>query len=95
MRQLITRIDEELHGRLKARARAEGRSVNGVVTDLLKSGLAADHERERVFARLEAAGRRYIPTQPEPVPSLDEVLAITKRYGAPVIAALEDVRGGS
>jgi plasmid stability protein len=90
---MITRIDEQLHRRLKARARAQGRSVNSLVTDLLKDGLAADNERDRVFGQLDAEGLRYIPAQPERAPSLDQVLATVRPYGASVIAALEELRG--
>lgn len=36
MRQLITRLDDDLHARLKARAQAEGRSVNALVVEALE-----------------------------------------------------------
>lgn len=40
MRQLITRLDEELLAKLKRRGAAEGRSVNALVNDILASQVA-------------------------------------------------------
>jgi plasmid stability protein len=40
MRQLITRVDDELHAALKTRAVEEGRSVNSVVVEALTEAVA-------------------------------------------------------
>jgi len=59
MRQLVTRLDDDVHERLKARAAAEGRSVNSLVAELvgrlvaLPDGAGA---KERLRRRAEAAG---------------------------------------
>lgn len=37
MRQLITRIDDELHARLKRRAAADGRSLNSLAAEALEA----------------------------------------------------------
>lgn len=76
MRQVITRMDERLHRRLKERAAVEGRSMNAVVTELLEKGLSADDERARFRARVKAMGLLYEPPAPRgPVPSHEELLA--------------------
>ncbi|MGH2769249.1 MAG: FitA-like ribbon-helix-helix domain-containing protein, partial [Actinomycetota bacterium] len=51
MRQLITRVDEDLHRRLKERAAVERRSVNALVTELLTRALSGTDEPARVRAR--------------------------------------------
>lgn len=80
MRQLITRIGEHLHRRLKERAAVEGRSMNAVVTDLLEKGLGASDSRAQWRARLKQMGLLYEPPAPRgPVPSHDEILARTPR----------------
>lgn len=88
MRQLIARIDDELHRRLKARARAEGRSLNALVTDALRAALAPDDDRQAVMARMEAAGWRVTPPLPAHVPSDDEIEAATRGAGSAVSDAL-------
>jgi plasmid stability protein len=90
VRQLITRIDDDLHARLKARAAEERRSLNSVVTELLEQGLAADDPRARLRARLKAEGRLVEPPPPKgPVPSRDEVIASTRGAWRAVSEALE------
>jgi hypothetical protein len=49
MRQLITRIDDRLHARLRRRAESEGRSMNSIVTEAIESAVA---EREDPNAHL-------------------------------------------
>jgi antitoxin FitA len=88
MRQLITRIDDELHERLRARAAAEGRSVNSLVKELLDVALSAVDERARVAARVEAAGLRIVPRPERPPPSRDAAIAATRGAGRVASAAL-------
>src|SRR5579884_3129290 len=40
VRQLITRLDDDLHARLRERAAAEGRSVNALVVEILAAAVA-------------------------------------------------------
>jgi len=89
VRQLITRIDDLLHARLKERARAEGRSVNALVTELLEAGVGVDDRRRAFRERLRAEGRLVEPPRPENVLTLDEVLALSKGSGTAVSEALE------
>jgi len=47
-RQLISRIDDALHARLKARAAADGRSMNGVVVEALEVAVGGKDERAEI-----------------------------------------------
>lgn len=91
MKQLITRIDVRLHGRLKARAQAEGRSVNALVTELLEDAAPELSAREQVRARMLAAGALVVPPPPEgDVPTMEEVLELTRGdAGRAILEALE------
>lgn len=95
MRQLITRIDDDLHARLKARAAAEGRSMNALVQDLLAHELPPESPREWVRRRAEAAGIRIVvPPLPEgPVPTRDEAIAMTRGAGRAGSEGLDWARG--
>lgn len=72
MRQLIARIDPDLHARLKRRAADEGRSVNALVTELLRGATADEDARSRLRRQLERAGRLVVPPPPQRVPTDDE-----------------------
>jgi plasmid stability protein len=90
MRQLITRIDDDLHERLKARAASEGRSVNALVVEVL-SAAAEQNEREALRARLSRRGRLVVPPQPA---ATDRAAALeaTRGAGSAVSEALEAER---
>ena len=88
MRQLITRIDDQLHERLRARAAAEGRSVNSLVKELLDIALSGGDERARVAARIQAAGLQIVPRPERPPPSRDVAIAATRGAGQVATAAL-------
>ena len=92
MKQLITRVDEELHERLKARASAEGRSVNALVTDLLRAGLAEGDDRARIRARIDAAGLSVVHRPWRPAPSQEAAIRSTRGAGSAVSEALETER---
>jgi len=93
MRQLIARIDDRLHARLKARAQAEGRSMNALVTDVLETAAPELSAREQLRERLRAAGMLVEPPPPEGyVPTLDEVRAMTRGHGRAIIEAFEAER---
>lgn len=87
MRQLIARIDDGLHRRLKLRAGAEGRSVNAVVTELLQAGLAADRG-DPVAERIRRAGIRVIPLVEGRPPSRDAAIRATGGAGRTASEAL-------
>lgn len=81
VRQLIARIDDELHERLKARAAAERRSLNSLVQELLVQGLPGADERGRVRARAEASGLRVVPRPARRPPSREAAIAATRGAG--------------
>lgn len=87
MRQLIARIDDDLHGRLKARARSEGRSLNALVAEVLAA--AAGDDRQSVRASLERRGRLVVPPQPRRAPSRAAALRATRGAGTSASASLE------
>lgn len=93
MRQLITRIDDHLHARLKRRARDEGRSVNGLVTEILEDAVPNETPRERLRRRLKAEGRLVELEIPENAPSFEEVREMLRgEAGKAVLEALEEDR---
>lgn len=92
MRQLIARIDDDLHGRLKRRAAVEGRSVNAMVSDILRRAVVTHDERELVRARMRALGRlAYVP-RPRRVPSRRAMSRMTRGIGSSVSEALAEER---
>jgi antitoxin FitA len=92
MRQLIARITDDLHRRLKARAAAEGRSLNALVTEALSSAVDNDDQRSRLRARLEAHSLRVVPPAPRHVPSRDRAIAVTRGAGDAASRALTEER---
>ncbi len=94
MRQLIARIDDALHARLKARARDEGRSMNALVTELLEAGVADARPAARLKARLRAKGLLVEPPPPERVPTKEEALEAGRGWGSAVSDALAADRAG-
>ncbi len=92
MRQLIARVDDELHARLKARAAAEQRSLNSLVNEALRAALEPGGERARLRERLRRAGKLVVPPQPENPPTLDEAIESGRGAGTAVSEALEEDR---
>jgi plasmid stability protein len=88
VRQLIARIEDELHERLKARAAAERRSLNSLVRELLVQGLPAGDGRQRVRMRAEAAGLRVVPRLDRQPPSRKAAIAATRGAGRVASEAL-------
>lgn len=94
MKQLIARIDDRLHARLKERARIEGRSMNALVVEALEEAAPELSPREQLRARLRAAGRLVEPPRPtRPVLSREEAIALTRGLGTAASEALERDRG--
>ena len=94
MRQVITRVEDELHARLKEAAAARGMSVNAFVVDALAMAVGDATKRDVVRRRAEATGRRVVPPAPEETPSWDEVEAAGAEAGTAVSEALADERAG-
>jgi plasmid stability protein len=93
VRQLITRIDDSLHARLKAKAEAEGRSMNDIVTEALKGIVDHTETPDERHARLLAAGK-LIAFEPESEPpGHDELEERSRGWGTAVSEALEWSRG--
>lgn len=93
MRQLLTRIDDGLHRRLKDRARDERRSVNSLVSEILEQAVPDETPQERLRRRLRAEGRLVEIPVPENPPSREEVLELLRGdAGRAVLEALEEDR---
>lgn len=92
MRQLITRIDDDLHRRLRDRARAEERSVAALVREVLESAVEHD-DPGRLVGRLARSGLVVRPDAPSRVPTRDDVLRRTRGAGTAVSDALAAERG--
>lgn len=93
MKQLITRIDDELHARLKARAEAEGRSMNDLVTEALRGVVAKTETRAEWKRRLIAEGK-LITFEPEgEAPGHDKLEELSRGWGTAVSEALDWTRG--
>lgn len=88
MRQLVTRINDQLHQQLKDRAARERRSVNTLVTEFLAKALASQDERSRLALRLSAEDRRVLPPVPRRVPSRDAAISSTRGAGTVASDAL-------
>jgi hypothetical protein len=93
MRQLITRVDDALLEKVKARARAEGLSVNAFVNRLLAEAADQDDRRRRIERRLDEMGLRVHVERPRNAPSQAEIDAIGRALGTSVSEALEWSRG--
>ena len=88
MRQLITRIDDDLHRRVKERARLSGTSVNAFVTSLLREATGGDDAKAALRERLRASGRLIVPESAGQPPGRDAVIAELRGAADVVLAAL-------
>ncbi len=93
MRQIIARIDDRLHARLKRVARREGRSMNSLMIESLERTV---EERDRPEsprewkARMIAEGRVVVPPQPEgPVLDREALYEMSRGWGPIVSEQLE------
>ncbi len=95
MRQLITRLDDDLHSRLKVAAQAAGTSVNALVVEVLQRAVDAPvDQRAALRQRAHDAGRLFVPPVPARVLPRDEVIASTRGAGTAVSEALAADREG-
>ena len=93
MRQLITRINDDLHRRLKERARDQGRSVNSLVTAILEEAVPDESPREQLRRRLKERGMLVELNAPEPTLTGEEVREMLRGdAGRVVLEALEEDR---
>lgn len=91
MRQLITRIDDELHRRLRDRARAEDRSVAALVREVLERAVGRDDDTS-MRGRPARSALVVRPDAPSPTPTSEDVLRQTRGAGTAVRAALASDR---
>jgi len=93
MRQLITRIDDDLHRRLKERAHDQRRSVNALVTQILEEAVPGETPRERLRRRLKERGMLVELDVPEPTLTRAEVREMLRgEAGKAFLEALEEGR---
>lgn len=96
MRQMITRLDDDLHEALKHKAKAEGKSLNAFVVDVLEGTVEREISGEQVLERLRAAGWLSDAPPPDgPTPTWEEVWEITRGSGSAVSDALQEMRDES
>lgn len=88
MKQMLTRLDDRLHDRLKAQAAAEGRSMNDLVTAILNAAVEDAHTRSAVRARARAAGMLVVPDKPRSAPTYAELVAASEGAGTAASEAL-------
>jgi plasmid stability protein len=94
MKQLITRIDEDLHARLKRRAASEGRSVNAFVTDALEAAVTPEDLGAEMRRRAAARGIKFAEHDAPPPDAARRaaVIARTRGLGPMVDELLEEDR---
>ena len=89
---MITRLDDDLHARLKERAAAENRSVNDLVVESLRAMLDVKVTRAAFRERVRAAGKLVTPPRPTESTSREAVIASTRGWGTSASEALEEER---
>lgn len=93
VKQLIARLDDDLHRRLKETAESEGRSLNDLVAEALAARVGEQVTRDSVRERARATGRLLELDPPREAPSLDELEELTRGSGTAVSDALDVDRG--
>ena len=89
MSQMVTRLDDELHARIKQQAALEGRSVNEFVISALIQVLSSSDRRRAFRERARAMGTLVEPDPPARVPTWEEIDALSEELGTGVSEALE------
>jgi plasmid stability protein len=92
VRQLIARIDDELHRRLKQRASEQDRSLNDLVTSILEAAVDDDGNGALLRQRIDRSGLRVLPPAPAHARPRDEVIQHQQGSGRAVSEALEAER---
>jgi plasmid stability protein len=96
MKQLLLRVPDELHSRLAARARHEGRSVNVIATEMLDTSVAAESGSARDVIRARAASRGLLRSIDPPAtvpPSIDVVVKKFRRITKTASELIDEQRG--
>jgi antitoxin FitA len=93
MKQLITRVPDEVLDACKRRAKAEGVSMNAFVNRLLAQAAEEDERSAALERRIAAAGLTVRVTPSMQPPGLDEALELTRGAGSALSEALEWSRG--
>jgi HicB family len=99
VKQLLLRVPEDLHRRIRARAAREGRSMNAVAGAILDSSTDADLgappiPQERLRARARALGMlSEVPARPVSKAERDRIIASTRGIGPIVDRLIEEDRG--
>ncbi|MGH3546483.1 MAG: toxin-antitoxin system HicB family antitoxin [Mycobacteriales bacterium] len=88
MKQMITRLDDELHAQLKARAAAESLSLNGLVAHVLAGAVDHPVTRQAIRERARAAGLLVVVESSERVPTRAQAFAATQGLGQAASDAL-------
>jgi plasmid stability protein len=89
MKSVITRMDDDLHRALGARAKSEGRSVNSLINELLAQAVSTDDHRRALEARIRAAGLEVVVLPVGPPPTHAEVWAMTRGAGTIASEAID------
>jgi plasmid stability protein len=89
MKSVITRMDDSLHRALTVRARAEGRSVNSLINEMLADAVRTDDHRRALEARIRAAGLEVMVMPVGPPPTHAEVWAMTRGAGSIASEAID------
>ena len=93
MKQLITRVPDDVLERCKQKAKAEGVSMNTFVNRLLAQAAEADERSAELDRRIAAAGLTVRVTPSMQPPGLDKALELTRGAGSALSEALEWSRG--
>jgi hypothetical protein len=103
VKQLLLRVPEDLHRRIRARAAREGRSMNAVAGAILDASadndLSAPPEpltpQQRLRARAAALGMlsKGIPARPMSKAERDRIIASTRGIGPVLDRILDEDRG--
>ncbi|MFN8623789.1 MAG: hypothetical protein U0869_23860 [Chloroflexota bacterium] len=89
MKQLITRVPDDVLDACKRKAKAEGVSMNTFVNRLLAQAAAADEAGAELDRRLAEAGIRVVyPTLTRVPPTMEEIWAMTAGSGTAILDEL-------
>ncbi|WP_338078576.1 toxin-antitoxin system HicB family antitoxin [Amycolatopsis suaedae] len=90
---MITRLDDELHAQVKAKAEDLGRSVNEFVVELLRAAVGQEESPQERKARLIAEGKLLSFEPVGQTMSRDEFDELARGSGTAVSDALNEARG--
>lgn len=88
MRQMIVRVDDELHAALKALAAAEGRTLNDLMESTLAAAVERGTTRKTLRGRARLAGHLVVPAVPGRAPTRSSAIASTAGLGCGASDAL-------